>query len=123
MKNGISIISAIVLGFVVAQLGSFIVGYTSAFVMPKSLAPIMWLWEILVIQFLGFGVLAATAGFIHARLFSGSFAISLLVTLLACQLTLLYPFTYQVYWLNVFVIFASLFGGCLLAHATHNKPL
>lgn len=123
MKNGISILSAIVLGFLVAQLGSVVVGYTSAFVMPKSLVSIMWLWDILVIQFLGFGVLAAMAGFIHAKLFSGSYVGSLLVTLVACQLTLLYPFTYQVYWLNVFVIFASLLGGYFLARATHNKML
>ncbi|OFC69298.1 hypothetical protein [Alteromonas confluentis] len=123
MKNGISILSAIILGFLVAQLGSVLVGYTSAFAMPKFLASVMWLWDILVIQFLGFGLLAATAGFIHARLFSGSYVSSLLITLVACQITLLYPFTYQVYWLNVFVIFASLLGGWVMARVTYNKQL
>ena len=121
MRNGISVLTAIVFGFLLAQAGAYLVGYIAAFTMPKDFAPIIWLWDVVVIQFLGFGVLAALAGYVHAKLFPGSYIMSMLLMLVACQISLLYPFSYSVYWLNVFVILASLAGGFYLARAPQDN--
>lgn len=123
MKTVTSIVTACIFGVLLAQAGSHITGYTAAFAMPESFAGVMWLWDIFVIQFLGFGLLGILLAFIHVKLFAGSLLTSVLVPLIVCQLVLLYPFTYPVYWTNFLVILVSLVVGFFAARATHNRTL
>jgi hypothetical protein len=118
MKNGISVFAACIAGILLAYLGAYFTGYTAAFVMPKSFVDIMWLWDILVVQFLGFGFLATILAFAHAKLFSGSLVKSLLVPFVISQIVLTYPFTYILYWPHILVVFGSLSLGYWIAKST-----
>jgi hypothetical protein len=123
MKSGISIFTACIAGILLASVGSYLTGFTAAFVMPEIFANIMWLWDAIVIQFLGFGILAAFLAFVHTKFFSESLVKSLLIPLAVSQIILMYPFTYSVYWTHLFVVLGSLTVGFLIAKETHNKAL
>jgi len=118
MKNGISVFAACIAGILLAYWGAYLTGYTAAFVMPKSFVELMWLWDILVVQFLGFGVLATILAFAHAKFFSGSLVKSLLVPFVISQIVLTYPFTYILYWPHILVVFGSLSLGYWIAKST-----
>ena len=121
MKSGISIVTACIAGLMLAKVGSSFTGFTAAFVMPKSFANIMWLWDVFVIQFLGFGILAIVLAFIHTKFFSGSLLKSLFIPLAISQVILMYPFTSSVYWTHLLMVFGSLSLGFSIAKDTHNK--
>ncbi|MDT0627273.1 hypothetical protein [Alteromonas sp. W364] len=125
MKKLLPIAIAILGGLSIAFFGAHLTGYTAAFAMPKSFNTVlsMLLWDIFVVQLLGFGLLAAAFAFLYSRLCTGSFLNSVIVVFGACQVSLMYPFTYSIYWVNFFVILCALIVGYLTAKVTYNNTL
>jgi hypothetical protein len=125
MNKLLPIAIAILGGLSIAVFGAHLTGYTAAFAMPKSFNTVllMLLWDIFVVQLLGFGLLAAAFAFLYSRLCTISFLNSVIVGFGACQVSLMYPFTYSIYWVNFFVILCALIVGYLTAKVTYNKTL
>lgn len=76
-----SLLSGAVLGAVVFYIaGFFILGHTAAIVLPDSIAhwaaessvrfPVMFIWELIVVQLLGVGILSALASYLITRVTS-----------------------------------------------------
>lgn len=118
MNKAISILAACVLGFFLAKAGAFATGYTAAFAMPTSFVHYMWLWDALVVQFLGFGMLSVLVSYTHSRLFQSNLRTGILIPLSVCQFVLFYPDTYVVYWMHLVVMSASLLAGMYFAGVT-----
>ncbi|HCS66651.1 MAG TPA: hypothetical protein DIW64_22750 [Cellvibrio sp.] len=73
-----SILAGAVLGAVIYHVAAFfILGYTAAIVLPGSIAnwaaensarfPVMFMWDLLVVQLLGIGILSALATYLMSR--------------------------------------------------------
>lgn len=76
-----SVLAGAVLGAIVFYVAAyFILGYTAAIVLPGSIAdwakensmrfPVLFLWDLLVVQLLGIGVLSAIAVYLFLRMTS-----------------------------------------------------
>lgn len=76
-----SILAGAVLGAIVFYIAAyFILGYTAAIVLPGSIAdwakensanfPVLFVWELLVVQLLGIGILSAIAAYLLLRITS-----------------------------------------------------
>lgn len=125
MNKLLPVAIAILGGLTIAFFGAHLTGYTAAVAMPKyfNTVLLMLLWDIFVVQLLGFGLVAAAFAFLYSRLCTASFLNSVIVVFGACQVSLMYPFTYSIYWINFFVILCALTAGYLTAKLTNNTTL
>ena len=84
--------------------------------MPVSFANFMWVWDILVIQFLGFGVLAFSLAFIIVYFSKLNFLLSVLTVFVFAQFNLsLMSGSFNLYWPHIFTMLICLFTGWYVA--------
>lgn len=75
-----SIVAGAALGTIVFQIAIYFIGYTAAIVLPSSISnwaaehsaitPVIFVWDLLVVQLLGIGVLAAVSTYTLLKLSS-----------------------------------------------------
>jgi len=107
-----NILVSITAGLTLANIGTFLVGYTAAFVMPTSFANFMWAWDILVVQLLGFGLLAIALAYLTVYLSKLNFSLSVLVVFIIAQLNLVFmDGSINLYWPNILTMLICLFIG------------
>jgi len=110
-------LSSAVAGLALAFLGAYLTGYTSAFVMPISFANFMWAWDILIVQFLGFGLLAIALSYLIAYLSKLNFLFSVIVTFIIAQVGLFFMAgnNINLYWPNILTMLICLIIGWFIA--------
>lgn len=122
MNKGISLFIAGMFGLVLPWLGSYVLGFTAGFAVPQSFVNVTWVWDIVVVQFLGFGLLAMLLAYLHATYFRGSLLTSVMVLFLVCQLAIYSPFAHSVVWINFSVTLTSLLIGFFVARRVTGSP-
>lgn len=113
IKNiSISLVASLIL----AYLGAFFTGYTAAFVMPISFASFMWVWDVFVVQFLGFGFLAFSLAFIIVYFFRLNFLLSVFVIFVFTQFNLsIMSGSFNLYWPHILTMLICLVTGWFTA--------
>ena len=111
-------LSSVVAGLILAILGAYLTGYTSAFAMPISFANFMWAWDIFIVQFLGFGLLAIVLSYSVAYLSKFNFLFSVILTFVIAQLSLFFMMgsNMNLYWPNILTILICLIIGWFTAY-------
>ena len=114
-------LSSVVAGLTLAILGAYLTGYTSAFTMPISFAKFMWAWDILIVQFLGFGLLAIILSYSVAYLSKLNFLFSVIVTFVIAQVSLFFMMgsNMNLYWPNILTMLICLIIGWFTACKKH----
>jgi len=112
----------ILAGVVLAYVGAYLTGYTAAMALPSFIANdtsgiLIYLWEMAVTQFLGFGLAAFVLVYLTIRLVRLSTWVFLIVVFIVCELSLsLMPSSYfDFYMPHYIVVIACLFLGAFLA--------
>ncbi|MBV1907813.1 MAG: hypothetical protein KUG78_00735 [Kangiellaceae bacterium] len=110
-------LSSVVAGLALAIIGAYLTGYTSAFVMPISFASFMWVWDILIVQFLGFGLLAIALSCLISYLSKFNFLFSVIVIFVIAQVGLFFMAgnNINLYWPNILTMLICLIIGWLIA--------
>ena len=108
-------------GLLLAFVGVYLTGFTSALVMPTSFYSLIWLWDILVVQFLGFGVLAVIISYMVTHKLKVGFTNSVIVTFIFAQFILIISMgnLSMLYLPNISVMFGSLVIGWFVANRKH----
>ena len=117
MNHAKNVFISLVSGIVLAMLGVYFTGFTASFAMPSSLANMMWAWDIFVVQFLGFGVLAIMLSYLVAYLSKLSFVYSVLAIFVIAQfvLFLITGNLFSIYIANILTMFTCLTLGWFVA--------
>ena len=115
MKTFKTSLLLLICGLLLGYLGAFFTGYTAAFVMPKSFAQYMWVWDALVVQFLGYGLLALAIGFIASKVSQVRTITVVLALFCVSQLYLQYPYGLSFYFPNIIVMLLCLAVGAACA--------
>jgi hypothetical protein len=112
-----NILSSVVAGLILAILGVYLTGYTSALVMPTIFAGFMWAWDILIVQFLGFGLLAIVLSYLVAYLSKLNFLCSVITIFVIAQLYLFFMMggNMNLFWPNILTMLICLFTGWFAA--------
>lgn len=123
MKHLMDLFISLLAGTVIALVGIYLVGYTAAFAMPTWFSPAIFLWDLLVVQLLSFGLASLLGTYLVVRLVQVNpiflFAISLTAIVVAPKL--LYGGSINIYWLNLLVVAICLSFGCFLGKKMHSK--
>jgi len=112
-----NILSSVVAGLILAILGAYLTGYTSALVMPTIFTRLMWAWDILIVQFLGFGLLAIALSYSVAYLSKLNFLCSVITIFVIAQLYLYLMMggNMNLFWPNILTMFICLLTGWFAA--------
>ena len=106
------VLLTIIGGALITLIGVYLIGYTAALTMPKWFSPYILVWEILVVQFLGVGIIAAIVSFILIKVLR--FNPNLVLTVLFLSVAVLgalYQGFYHFYWPHTLVLLLCLFIG------------
>ncbi|MGB2739983.1 MAG: hypothetical protein WBC60_05430 [Cognaticolwellia sp.] len=116
-------LSSVVAGLILASLGAYLTGYTSAFAMPMSFAKFMWAWDIFIVQFIGFGLLAILLSYSVAYLSKLNFLFSVIATFVIAQLSLFIMMgdSMNLYWPNILTMLTCLVLGWFIACKIYAK--
>ena len=115
---------SLAMGCFIATTGVFLTGYTAAIAMPSWLSSAIILWELLVVQFLGFGVISLLATFMLVRFCRVNSVVLVVLALLVILLlpNLWYGTPIIFYWPHAVTLLICLTVGCYLGFK-NSKPL
>jgi len=110
-------LSSVAVGLIIAFLGAYLIGFTFAFTMPSGIVNFMWAWDILVVQFLGFGLLAIVSSYSVAYLTKHNFLFSVIATFIIAQISLflMAANNLNLYWPNILTVLVCLNIGWFVA--------
>lgn len=85
--------------------------------MPSGIVNFMWAWDILVVQFLGFGLLAIVSSYSVAYLTKHNFLFSVIATFIIAQISLflMAANNLNLYWPNILTVLVCLNIGWFVA--------
>ncbi|MBU2925844.1 hypothetical protein Q4506_06615 [Colwellia sp. 4_MG-2023] len=120
-----STLSSVVAGLILGYLGAYLTGYTSAFSMPANFIKFMWVWDILVVQFLGFGVLAILLSYSVAYFSKLNFFFSVIASFVIAQLNLFLMMdgNINLYFPHILTMLTCLIIGWLIAIKRHAEQV
>ncbi|MGL6162376.1 hypothetical protein [Microbulbifer sp.] len=118
---------AVLVGLVSALLGVLFTGYSAAIAIPSGLVDFftgwrMFLWDTLVVQFLGYGVTILLLTFLVTMLLKLNPWITAALAVLACEasLAIAYPTSFSLYMPHIIVVVSCAFLGALSSQRIAN---
>ncbi len=121
------VISAVLVGLVSALFGAFLTGYSAAITIPGGLVEFftgwrMFLWDILVVQFLGYGITILLLTFLVTILLKLNPWITAALAIIVCEaaLAIAYPSSFSLYIPHIVVVVSCAFLGALSSRRIAN---
>lgn len=112
------VISVVLAGFVSAFLGVLFTGYTAAITIPNGLVDFftgwrMFLWDALVVQFLGYGITVLLLTFLVTKLIKLNPWLTAAGVVIVCEATLAvaYPSAFFLHMPQIIVVASCAFLG------------
>src|SRR5690625_3852348 len=124
------VVSAVLAGLVAAFLGVLFTGYSSAIAIPNGLVGFftgwrMFLWDALVVQFLGYGVTILLLTFFVTKLLKLNPWITATGVIFVCEaaLAVAYPSIFFLHVPHIIVVVFCAFVGAYASQHAANAPL
>ena len=109
-------IISIMVGGIVTLVGVVLIGYTSAIAMPNWFSPMILIWELFVVQFVGIGIISMLAAFYLSKVqkFNPNFVVVALLVSVISFSTFYQGGKFYFYWPHLLVLVLSLVAGSRL---------